>query len=341
MTIWLLSACGDRDQTEVVELYGRTMGTTYSVQIVNPPPDFAAQTVQQQLDAELADINAQMSTYDPNSSLSQFNQSGVGAEAAEAGDFGDWFPVPVALAQVVEEAQQISRLSHGAFDITVGRLVNLWGFGPEFHPDQVPTDEAIAKALRLTGYHKLAVRLQPPALRKALPELYVDLSAIAKGYAVDQLAERLQQLGLDNYLVEVGGELRAAGPGPGRPWRIAIERPESQARDVFRVVSLHDIGMATSGDYRNFFETDGMLYSHTINPHTGRPVTHHLASVTVLDKACMRADALATALLALGPHDGLQLAEAQDIPAFFIERQATGYQAQMTRAFERLTAPAP
>ncbi|EIC23353.1 FAD:protein FMN transferase [Thiorhodovibrio frisius] len=326
LALLLLGACSGHEQAEVLELQGRTMGTTYSVQLANPPPDIDPAALQQSIADELARINAQMSTYDPDSSLSRFNQSGS----------THWFAVPPELAQVVAEARRISRLSDGAFDVTVGRLVNLWGFGPEFHPDRIPTPEAIAKTLAVTGYHKLAVRADPPALCKTQPELYVDLSAIAKGYAVDRLAEVLAERGFGDYLVEVGGELRAAGQHPERPWRVAIERPESSTRAVFRVVRLNDIAMATSGDYRNFFEQDGKLYSHTINPHRGRPVDHLLASVSVLDESCMRADALATGLLVLGPEDGLALAEQQGIAAFFIERLESGYQAHMSSAFERI-----
>ncbi|WPL11819.1 MULTISPECIES: FAD:protein FMN transferase [Thiorhodovibrio] len=321
-----LCACGAPDQAQVLELQGRTMGTSYSVQIAQPPADVDRDALQQAITGELERINAEMSTYDPASDLSRFNRSKA----------NDWFPVPSELARVVVEAQRVSRLSDGDFDVTVGRLVNLWGFGPERPPERVPTPAAIAKTLDETGYAKLAVRTDPPALRKTVPGLYVDLSAIAKGYAVDRLAEILSDRGFRDYLVEVGGELRGAGQHPERPWRVAIERPESSARAVFRVVRLNNVAMATSGDYRNFFEQDGKLYSHTINPHTGRPVDHLLASVSVLDESCMRADALATALLVLGPEDGLALAEQQGIAAFLIERLESGYQAHMSSAFERI-----
>lgn len=327
----LLSACAD--SKPMLALQGRTMGTSYSVQLVADSRQLDTQALKSRIHATLEAINAQMSTYDPNSELSRFNQS----------ETTDWFAVPAALAQVIAEAKRVSDLSNGAFDVTVGRLVNLWGFGPEFHPDQAPTPEAIAQTLALTGDDQLAVRLDPPAVRKRQPELYVDLSAIAKGYAVDQLAGVLDDAGVKNYLVEIGGELRARGQHPQRPWRVAIERPESSGRALFRVVPLRDLAMATSGDYRNFFEQDGVFYSHTIDPATGRPVKHRLASVSVLDAQAMRADALATALLVLGPQAGLALAEIHDIAAFFIERLDDGdYRAQMTPAFERLTeAPAP
>jgi thiamine biosynthesis lipoprotein len=327
----LLGACGQADQSAVLELRGRTMGTTYSVQIAVAPEGLDPGALQREIDAELARINGQMSTYDANSDLSRFNASAT----------TDWVSVPPELALVVAEAQRISALSDGAFDVTVGGLVNLWGFGPEFHPDRIPTPAAIASQLAVTGYHKLAVRSDPPALRKSLPGVAVDLSAIAKGYAVDRLAELLQARDVTDFLVEIGGELRAAGRHPERPWRVAVERPETDRRAVFRVVPLEDVGMATSGDYRNFFEQDGVFYSHSIDPKSGRPVAHRLASVTGLEARCMRADALATALLVLGPEKGLQLAEAQGIAALFIERQAdAGYRISMTRVFARVTAGA-
>lgn len=321
--VLMLSACGGTEPAPVLELRGHTMGTSYSVQIAPPPAVGEREALQRAITAELARINAEMSTYDPASDLSRFNQA----------DGTDWFPVPAELARVVTEAQRVSRLSDGAFDVTVGRLVNLWGFGPEHPPQRVPTPADIAKTLAETGYEKLAVRAEPPALRKTVPGVYVDLSAIAKGYAVDRLATVLSAHGYRNYLVEVGGELRAAGRHPERPWRVAIERPESSTRAVFRVIELNDIAMATSGDYRNFFEQDGTLYSHTIDPHTGYPVDHLLASVSVLDASGMRADALATALLVLGPEAGLALAEEQGIAAFFIERLASGYRTHMSPAF--------
>lgn len=328
LVLLLLSACAEPEPAGVLELHGRTMGTSYSVQLANLPPDVALDVLHQAIEAELMRINAQMSTYDPNSDLSRFNQSSA----------TDWIAVPPELAVVSAQAQRVSQLSHGAFDVTVGGLVNLWGFGPSFRAEQAPTPEEIAQQLAVTGYDKLAVRHDPPALRKTHPRVSVDLSAIAKGYAVDRLAKLLNEHKITDYLIEVGGELRAAGQHPERPWRIAIERPESGQRGVFRILSLHDISMATSGDYRNFFEQDGVLYSHTIDPHQGRPVDHRLASVTVLDESCMRADAWATALLVLGPKSGLALAEEQDIAAFFIERLASGYRADRSSAFDRLTA---
>ncbi|WP_462322922.1 FAD:protein FMN transferase [Halochromatium sp.] len=332
--ILALVGCGRGSEQRVLVLRGATMGTTYSVQIVEPPAGLDRDALAMRIETRLAEINALMSTYQPSSELSRFN--------ASSGT--DWRPVSSELVQVVAAAQALSEASAGAFDVTVGPLVNLWGFGPTVTADALPSVLEIEQARARVGWQQLAVRHQPPGLRKAQPNLYVDLSAIAKGYAVDQIAELVESVGVDRYLVEIGGELRGRGlNGRGEPWQIAIERPETSKRAMFRVIALQDLGMATSGDYRNFVEIDGQRYSHTIDPATGRPVGHRLASVTVLADACMQADAWATALLVLGPERGFELAERLGLAAFFIEH-AQGvadderFATQATAAFETLSA---
>ena len=310
-----------------MELQGATMGTFYSIQVVDPPPALELEGLRGRIDSELDLVNDLMSTYRDGSELSRFNRS----------QGTDWFAVSVQLASLVEEAIRTSEISGGAFDATVGPLVNLWGFGPGAeagtNPDTLPTDAEIARVQARVGYRKLSVRADPPALRKAEPGLYLDLSAIAKGHGVDRVAELLDRAGVANYLVEIGGELRSHGHnGRGLPWRIAVERPDPGRREVHRVLELRDGAMATSGDYRNFFERDAKLYSHTIDPTTGRPVTHGLASVTVLAPRAARADALATAFLVLGPEAGLTLAESLETPALFIVRTTDGYSELRTDA---------
>ncbi|UHD14700.1 FAD:protein FMN transferase [Thiocapsa bogorovii] len=323
LAVLLASGCSDPDT--LVEIHGSTMGTTYSIKLVELPLSLTADTLKAQLDARLDAVNGLMSTYRPDSELSRFNASRS----------TDWFPVDPELADLVARAQSISALSDGAFDITVGPLVNLWGFGPDAHPFRVPDPQTIEKVRARVGHDKLDVRDQPPALRKHHPELYVDLSAIAKGYGVDQLADLLDRLGATAYLAEIGGELMARGNKPGgQPWRIAIERPDATSRTVYRIVTLEDDAMATSGDYRNFYEKDGQIYSHTIDPGTGRPVAHALASVTVITENCATADALATTFLVLGPERGLALAESLGIGAFFVSRVGDDYAHSATTAFE-------
>jgi thiamine biosynthesis lipoprotein len=321
----LLAACTTGSEHPVLELRGETMGTSYSIQVVDLAATIDPDALREKIDAELESVNAIMSTYREDSELSAFNRSRS----------TDWLPVSPELASLVKEALWTSEVSRGAFDLTVGPLVNLWGFGPGERIDAAPTDAQIAQARKHVGYHKLSARQVPPALRKSDPDLYLDLSAIAKGYGVDRVAELLERAAIANYLVEIGGELRGRGyNGQGLAWRIAIERPDPGLRQVERIVELCDGAMATSGDYRNFFESNGKRYSHMIDPKTGRPVTHDLASVTVLAPRTARADALATTFLVLGPEAGLTLAESLKTPALFIQRTPEGYIELETNTFD-------
>jgi thiamine biosynthesis lipoprotein len=213
-------------------------------------------------------------------------------------------------------AQQISQLSGGAFDVTVGPLVNAWGFGPEEWTGG-PDPETLAGLMERVGFDKLI--LDNRGVRKTRPDLSCDLSAIAKGYGADRAAQALDRLGLENYQVEVGGEICTRGHNrQGDPWSVAIEKPDPLARSIFRIVHLSGEAIATSGDYRNFREVDGVRLSHTIDPQTGRPVAHCLASASVIDRQCARADALATALMVLGPEKGPELARRERLAAFFV-----------------------
>jgi thiamine biosynthesis lipoprotein len=211
----------------------------------------------------------------------------------------------------------------------------LWGFGPERGTGEPPTQQQIDHALQRVGYRQLAVRTSPAALRKQRPDLYVDLSAIAKGFAVDEVARLLDDGNISSYLVEIGGELRARGSkSDGSPWKVAIERPLTGERSVQAVVALRDRAIATSGDYRNFMEKDGKRYSHTINPRSGRPITHGLASVSVIARSAMRADALATAIMVMGPDAGYRLSVEQDFAVQLIVRSADALRVLATPQFE-------
>lgn len=326
----LVAACTPAPEHQVMQMRGGTMGTSYSILVVDLPQAIDPKALADRIEKELDLVNALMSTYREDSELSAFNRS----------QSTEWIPVSPQLAALVDEALWTSEVSGGAFDATVGPLVNLWGFGPGDRTDTPPADTRIAQARRHVGYQKLSVRKDPPALRKSDPSLYLDLSAIAKGYGVDRVAELLDGDGVANYLVEIGGELRGRGHnGQGLPWHIAVERPDPGVREVERILELQDSAMATSGDYRNFFEQDGKRYSHTIDPKTGRPVTHTLASVTVLAPRTARADALATAFLVLGPKAGLALAKSLEAPALFIVRTPDGYGELQTSAFESYLRP--
>ncbi len=292
------------------------MGTTYAVRAVTGPDGAKRlESLQPKVDSLLAEINRQMSTYDPQSELSQFNQAKA----------NNWVSVSSELVKVVHDAKQISDATEGAFDVTVGPVVNLWRFGPDKQRKSFPTDEEIAAADQFVDYRHVEMQGNPPALRKQQDETYVDLSAIAKGYGVDAVFQLMRKEGLTDFMVEIGGEVRATGLKPnGEPWMIGIETPSDDQRNFSIVVGLHDKALATSGDYRNFFMHDGKRYSHTINPKTGRPVEHDLASVSVLHPECAMADGYATALLVLGPEEGYNFAQEHNLAVLFQIRKEDG-----------------
>lgn len=301
------------------------MGTVYSVKVIaSGGAGFSGPDLAQAIDASLETVNGLMSTYKPDSQLSRFNQ--------HASDVP--FPVDAAVAEVFAIALEVSRQSGGAFDVTVGPLVNAWGFGPD--PDAPPPDaETLARLRANVGYQHLEVTSEGQ-LRKRIPGIYCDLSAIAKGYAVDQVAAMLDARGIEDYMVEVGGEVRARGLNQlGIPWRIGIERPMPDRRVIARVVSMRDMALATSGDYRNYREVDGARLSHTIDPRTGQPAAHALASVSVFHPQCVWADAYATAIMALGPEAGYAFAVQHAISAlFFIHSGPDGFIEKTTPAFD-------
>lgn len=308
-----------------VMLTGLTMGTTYTIKIAGPGVEERASATAQAVDALLQQVNNIFSTYIEDSELSRFNKS----------DGSVPFPLSNGLRRVIEISLEVSRQTGGAFDITVGPLVNAWGFGPDT-PAKLPTDAEIAALRERIGYEKLT--LENGTLRKARPDVYCDLSAVAKGYGVDCVARKLDELGIANYMVEIGGEVRTRGTHQaGTPWKIAIEKPVTGQRVVEHIVPLSNLSMATSGDYRNFFDMDGRRYSHTINPSTGRPIEHRLASVSVLHPECAWADAYATALNVLGPEEGYALAERLGLQALFIVRNDDGaFTERATRGFPEM-----
>ncbi len=268
------------------------------------------QQLQREIDALLVSINQEMSTYLVDSSISLFNQSQT----------KDWFPVSKRFLDVIKTAQRISHSSQGAFDVTVMPLVNLWGFGSS-KKNSLPSQQQIDSALDKTGYQFLQIQLQPTAIRKQKIHLSIDLSAIAKGYAVDAVALLLQKHQFQHFLIEIGGEIRVQGKNKQHePWRIAIEKPTMLYRSIQQGLKLNNSAIATSGDYRNYYEQEGKRYSHTINPKTGKPITHKLASVTVLNKSAMIADAQATAIMVLGEKKGKIYAQRENLQVYMIFR---------------------
>jgi len=334
----ILVACagcgrGTPARARVPEFSGSTMGTVYKVKVVLPDPaaaDLAA--LHGLIEAELESVNGRMSTYRPDSELSRFN-----AHAS-----AEPFPVSAPTFEVFRLALEISGETGGVFDITVGPLVNAWGFGPEDVPETPLSDAEVAALREHTGYRKLALDSARPAVSKADPAVYCDLSAIAKGYAVDCVGRALEQAGFLDYMVEVGGEVRTRGAnGEGRPWKIGIVSPDAMLGGLEQIVPLSGWSLATSGDYRNFYERDGVRYSHTIDPRTGRPITHNLASASVIHKECAVADGYATALMVMGPEDALRWCEEHDVIAFLIVREPDGrFRDLASPAFERFLAAA-
>ena len=307
------------------DLAGSTMGTTWTVRLAGTASHADRATMQSRIEDVLEGVNAAMSTWRPDSELSRFN----------AADTTDWFDVSTETVRVVEEALRIGKLSGGAFDVTVGPLVNLWSFGPGGRTPQIPDEAEVAGILADVGNSLLEVRHEPPALRKQHPRLAVDLSAIAKGFGVDRVAAVLEELGATDYMVEIGGEVRTRGHrADGAAWRIGLEAPTRHVRRLHRVLHLSGVSLATSGDYRNFIEVDGRRFSHTIDPRTGWPVEHQLASASVIAATCMEADALATTLMVLGPEAGFAWATEHGVAALLMERNADGtFAERATEAF--------
>jgi thiamine biosynthesis lipoprotein len=288
---------GEAMQEYLIE--GRTMGTTYQVKIIaGNSRDVSG--LKEKIDKRLAEVNQSMSTYLPDSEISRFNaMRQTGARLKISSDF----------YRVMRSAENIYRLSEGAWDGTVGPLVDLWGFGRRGMRNDVPSPKEISKLLASVGFDNIRIE-EPGLLSKNKADVTLDLSSIAKGYGVDALAALVEERGFKNYLVEIGGEVFASGVRQdGRPWRIGINRPRKDAavNDVYTVVDLQNRAFATSGDYRNFFEVNGVRYSHVINPKTGYPVSNGVVSVSIVAGDCASADGLATAIMVMGHQKGLDL----------------------------------
>lgn len=314
----------------VITCRGTTMGSVpYCVKVRNVRNDdntdnITEKALTQFVQNALDRVDFAMSTYRNDSEVSRFNAS----------ESLDWFSVSRETAHVVQIAQEISELTQGTFDITVGPLVDRWGFGPE-KQTVPPTQEEIEQILSSVGYQRLSVRLDPPTLKKEVPTLRIDLSGIAKGFAVDQIAETLEKQRFQNYMIEVGGETRTKGEkSPGQQWVIGIEIPVPQwwgEPKIQRLAHLGSKSMATSGDYQNFVDYKGIRFSHIIDPRTGWPTEKEeieaphlqtrLGSLSVVDSSCVRADALTKGFYILGIEKGLKLANEQGIAVLFLLRE--------------------
>lgn len=324
----LAAACGRTREEELV-LSGPTMGTTYTVKVFAPAASVDGAKLRETIDASLAQIDRSMSGYRSDSEVMRFNAS----------TSMQWHDVSAELATVVQTALDISEQSGGAFDITIAPLVATWGFGPGGRPQETPTAEQIAQTGASVGFRKLHVRLDPPALRKDVADLTIDLNGIAPGFAVDRLADRLLALRVENFMIDIGGEVRALGRNArGEQWRIAIEHPVETPRTPYAGVRLDGASVSTSGEYRDYYERDGRRYSHTIDPRTARPLDRAAGSVVVVASSTVLADGWATALNVLGPREGLALAGKEHMAVLFIERDGEGWRSQATPEFERYRA---
>lgn len=312
------------------KIQGQTMGTTYHIKYSQKNVKLSSKEVNAQVDKLLKNINLSMSTYIKTSEISKFNSS----------PSTEWTSASEGILKVTSKALSIGELTNGSYDPTIGPLVNLWGFGPT-GKREVPSDDSIKEAMQSVGLSMVSLDLEKKLWKKNNPKVYVDLSSLAKGYGVDEVARLLEELGSSDYMVEIGGEVKTKGSKLGHPWKIAIESPdiENPTNSYQKVLSLNSAALATSGNYRNFFTQNHKNYSHTINFKTGRPVAHTLASVSVANSgSCMDADAWATALMSLGYEEGIKLAEQLKLSAYFIYKldSQKNFVAKGTTEFNKL-----
>ncbi|MGZ7456658.1 FAD:protein FMN transferase [Pseudomonas sp. Ma2-10] len=319
----LLSGCGSGDSME--SFGGPTMGSTYSIKYLRLAGLPAPAEVRVRVEKIFAEVDQQMSTYRSDSDIERFND--LPANRCQK--------MPAPILKLVRIGERLSQQSEGSFDLTVEPLLNLWGFGPQARNEKVPSARALAEVRQRVGYQHL--RIDGDRLCKDAA-VEVDFNSIAAGYAVDTIAATLEAMGIHNYLVEATGELKAAGKKlDGSPWRVALEEPRDDQQVAERIIAVDGYGVSTSGDYRNYFEQDGRRYSHSFDARTGAPVSHTLASVTVIHPSALMADGLSTLLLILGPERGWDYADTHDIGAFFVIRADAGFVTRTTQAFERLS----
>ena len=317
-------SCTKENNSISYSISGSTMGTSYSVKFIDSQEKVNLSVIQVNVDSVLNVVNQQMSTYIKTSELSLFNSL----------KDTSWFKVSKDLALVMKEASDVYKETDGVYDITIGPIVNLWGFGPGLSKNSIPSNKDIRELKRKVGTSKLIIDLANSKIRKTIPDLYCDLSSIAKGFGVDKVGLLLEKYKINDYMVEIGGEVRTKGLNENKEnWRIGISSPLSNS--LQKVISLTDISVATSGDYLNYFEKNGVRYSHLIDVKTGRPIKHNLASVTVLHSNCSTADAIATAINIMGQEIGYKFALKKELPIFMIVREGNEFVEKMTPQFEK------
>lgn len=322
-----LMGCSENDRPleSPVRFEGDIFGTFYQVTITDPLTQGEARALEEGFLAELESVDHAMSTYRDDSELIAFNESPL----------EEWQPLSNELIEVLAISQSVAEASRGAFDITIGDVVNLWSFGPGARPEEVPTNEALAEQLAAVGFDAVEVDTQQMQARRTR-DVFVDLSAVAKGHGTDRVAAYLDQQGIEHYLVNLGGDLIAKGlrdEEEQTPWRIGIEVPEDGQPRAQHIIPLESMSVATSGDYRNYFEVEGERFSHTIDPRTGRPVTHQLASVSVFHPSNAWADAWATALLVVGEESAMQMAVENNLKVLLLIRNGEEWQSLASPEF--------
>ncbi|MBW9402180.1 FAD:protein FMN transferase ApbE [Leclercia sp. EC_58] len=330
-TLFMLAACdapapsAKSETAAATVLEGKTMGTFWRVSAIDLSAA-RAEELRGKIQAQLDGDDQLMSTYKNDSALMRFNQSK---------STSPW-PVSEAMADIVTESLRVGYKTNGAMDITVGPLVNLWGFGPNKQPVKTPDQTQIDDARAQTGLQHLTVINQSGKqyLEKDIPDLFVDLSTVGEGYAADHLARLMAEEGIPRYLVSVGGALVSRGMNASdKPWRVAIQKPTDEQNAVQAIVDINGHGISTSGSYRNYYELDGKRISHVIDPQTGRPITHNLVSVTVIAPTALEADAWDTGLMVLGTEKAKEVVRQQGLAVYMITREGEGFKTWMSPQF--------
>jgi len=325
---FLLAGCDNQEKTASrgLVLEGKTMGTYWRVSLAGVDSS-QEQGLRDKIQAQLDEDDRLMSTWKNDSALSRFNQFDSTAP----------YPVSEAMSDIITMALRVGAKTEGAMDITVGPLVNLWGFGPHKAPEKTPDEAEITAAKALTGLHHLQVinASGKQWLKKDLPSLSVDLSTIGEGYAADHLARLMEQNGIGRYLVSVGGTVVARGMNSeGNAWRVAIQKPTDRESVIQALVDINGHAISTSGSYLNYYELDGKRISHIINPETGRPIDHNLVSVSVISTTAMEADAWDTGLMVLGAEKAKQVAQKEGLAVYLITRGEHGFETWMSPQFK-------
>lgn len=323
----LLIGCKMEKPDNRFDFSGTTMGTSYSVSLASQQPDLDVSGLQQQVEQLLSSINKKMSTYNPESELSLFNQQ----------NSTEWVEMSPETIDLIQTARRVSRDTGGAYDITLGSVIDLWGFGPEPATSaDKPSMDKILDTMNNVGHQLLQISKDGTQLRKLVPDITVDLSSIAKGYAVDAVGKLLEGQTHNRYVVEIGGEIRSRGQSPDKkPWQIGIESPDPETQVAgYVALAVESAHIATSGDYRNYREVGGERLSHIIDGRSGYPVNHNLASVTVMHGTTAQADAWATAFMVMGADEAIAVANKKGLAIAITVREGERFVNYSTAAFE-------